>query len=712
MTAPRDVDVIVPVHGAGAAFGRLAASLARHGRPGERVIVIMDGPADEPSRAAVDVLRRSTADVLVLEHPVARGFVASVNRGMAESSRDVVLLNSDTRVTARWTEKLAEAVYSAPDIATATPFANHGTLCSLPRPFVENALPAGFDEDALAAIVERVAAPAYPSLPTGVGAFLYIRRQVLADLGLFDEAAFGEGYGEEVDFCLRASRAGWRHVLDDRTFIFHEGGRSFGRRRAARVRQAHRVIARREPGYLAAVGAFMKTDPLRQVRDRVLAALAPAAPRPARTPAGTDARPVVHLVHGWPPWAQGGTELYAAWLAALQAETRPVAVYARIADPDRVHGEPIEYLDRGVRVRLVANNFVERNPLTKHALRSRVLDADFRSFLAETQPAIVHVHHLSGHAASLMAVAARSGARIVYQSQDWWPACARINFWHRDGYVCDGPTPRRCSQCLPMTERPGAAVLNPALHALRARLTRAALAHADVYVMGSRFMADTGRSLGFFAPGRPVHVLPYAVPNAGAPANSASARPLLPPRPVQFGYLGAWMPHKGLDVAIQAFAGIAPDDALLHVWGSSGDAAYGARILDLASRTPAARLHGVLPEYDKLDRLRGLDVLLVPSVGWESFGIVAREAMAEGVPVIASDQSALTELFADGRGGRHVPPGDVAALAAVVREVIGAPETLASWRPDPAGVTSLESHAAAIDEIYGALLALSRGKPA
>jgi glycosyltransferase involved in cell wall biosynthesis len=172
------------------------------------------------------------------------------------------------------------------------------------------------------------------------------------------------------------------------------------------------------------------------------------------------------------------------------------------------------------------------------------------------------------------------------------------------------------------------------------------------------------------------------------------------------------MPHKGLDVAIQAFAGIAPEDALLHVWGSSDDAAYVARIVDLASRTPAARLHGALPEPDKLDRLRDLDVLLLPSVGWESFGIVAREAMAEGVPVVASDQSALSELFADGRGGRHVPPGDVAALAAVVREVIGAPETLASWRPDPAGMTSLESHAAAIDDIYGALLSSSRGKPA
>ena len=48
--------------------------------------------------------------------------IAAVNRGMSESSRDVVLLNSDTQVTAGWLDKLQRAAYSAPEIATVTPF--------------------------------------------------------------------------------------------------------------------------------------------------------------------------------------------------------------------------------------------------------------------------------------------------------------------------------------------------------------------------------------------------------------------------------------------------------------------------------------------------------------------------------------------------------------------------------------------------------------
>ena len=57
---------------------------------------------------------------------------------------------------------------------------------------------------------------------------MYIRRAALADVGLFDADAFGRGYGEENDFCLRASARGWRHLLACDTFVYHEGTVSFG----------------------------------------------------------------------------------------------------------------------------------------------------------------------------------------------------------------------------------------------------------------------------------------------------------------------------------------------------------------------------------------------------------------------------------------------------------------------------------------------------
>ena len=73
-------------------------------------------------------------------------------------------------------------------------------------------------------------------LPTTVGFCMYIRRAALADVGLFDAETFGRGYGEENDFCLRASARGWRHLLACDTFVYHEGAVSFGAGASAAAR--------------------------------------------------------------------------------------------------------------------------------------------------------------------------------------------------------------------------------------------------------------------------------------------------------------------------------------------------------------------------------------------------------------------------------------------------------------------------------------------
>jgi GT2 family glycosyltransferase len=128
---------------------------------------------------------------------------------MRASSRDVVLLNSDTIVTARWLDKLIDASVSSGDIGTVTPLSNNATLCYVPRAFEENLIPTGFDVESFADLVERVSARSYPRLPTGVGVCLFIRRALLDDIGFFDAERYGLGYGEEtISACGRWRAAG------------------------------------------------------------------------------------------------------------------------------------------------------------------------------------------------------------------------------------------------------------------------------------------------------------------------------------------------------------------------------------------------------------------------------------------------------------------------------------------------------------------------
>jgi phosphatidyl-myo-inositol alpha-mannosyltransferase len=67
-------------------------------------------------------------------------------------------------------------------------------------------------------------------------------------------------------------------------------------------------------------------------------------------------------------------------------------------------------------------------------------------------------------------------------------------------------------------------------------------------------------------------------------------------------------------------------------------------------------------ELDKARLLRSADVYVAPNLGGESFGIVLVEAMAAGVPVLASDLDAFREVLDDGRVGALFPTGDVAKL--------------------------------------------------
>jgi GT2 family glycosyltransferase/glycosyltransferase involved in cell wall biosynthesis len=693
------VDVVVPVYGAAAEFARCLASVVAHTDLGRhRLVVVRDGPGQDEARQALGRVPRGAA-LMVLENERRRGFPASANRGMGVSDRDVVLLNSDTEVTAGWVEKLQAAACSAPAVATATPFSNNATLCSLPRPFAANALPAGFGVDSFARVVEERSRREYPRIPTGVGVCLYVKRKALDTVGAFDEARFGQGYGEENDFCMRAIRAGYVHVLDDATFIYHAGQRSFGSSRDARVRRALRTLRRLHPGYLPTIAAFMREDPLRAARERVTGALRP--PQRPLAP-GLPAR-IVHVVHGWPPWNSAGTEVYARGLALRQARDREVGVFARIADPGRGRGEVTEVLDGGARVRLVVNNFTQRDPLSRNALVDRAIQADFGRFLDEQRPALVHVHHLAGHAAGLVGAIRARRLPFVFQVQDWWEPCARANLLLPSRELCSGPGPGKCSRCLPLTRLPPAALTNRALYGWRWRLLRRALADADAVVMGSRFIADSYRELGWLP--ETARVIPYGVEPPGTAGPRGAPAP-----PLRFAVIGSVMPHKGVHVAVEAFRAMDPARATLDVWGDTTILPAYTRELQAAA-SAAVRFRGRFPEAEADAVFAGIDVLVAPSLGLESFGLVVHEAAGRGVPVLASRRGALIEAVGGAERGALFTPGRADELRELVERLCAQPGLVARWSEEAAraGVKTMDTHALEIDGVYRDVLARRGG---
>jgi GT2 family glycosyltransferase len=193
------------------------------------LVIIDDSSTDSRVTAYLKELEegRDGKRIEILFNTNNQGFVKTINRGMKLSPGDVIILNSDTLVTKNWVDKLRRAAYSKPRVATATPLSNYMTINGIPKPFQYNAIPSGMNVDTFAAFLEDISLLYYPEVPAGVGFCMYIKRDVLEQLGYFDETKFEKGYAEETDFCMRALKQGFVHVLDDSTYIYHVGGVSF-----------------------------------------------------------------------------------------------------------------------------------------------------------------------------------------------------------------------------------------------------------------------------------------------------------------------------------------------------------------------------------------------------------------------------------------------------------------------------------------------------
>ena len=170
----------------------------------------------------------------------------------------------------------------------------------------------------------------------------------------------------------------------------------------------------------------------------------------------------------------------------------------------------------------------------------------------------------------------------------------------------------------------------------------------------------------------PVEIVPNGVDV------SRFAEPADPPEGLPRGRRILWVnrldPQKGFGVMVDAFARLARDrdDVFLLVAGEGRDR-VALRTLPRQTRNRVVPL-GTVP-HDELPRYHAAaDVYCSPAVGQESFGLVLVEAMAAGVPVVATDIPGYREVVRNGVDGLLVRPNDPGALSDAVRRVLSEPE--------------------------------------
>ena len=327
------IDVVIPVYRGLEETRRCVESVlvARSAR--QREIVAIDDASPEPAISEFLGELAAAGRITLIAHAPNRGFVVSVNEGMAlHHDRDVVLLNSDTEVADGWLDRLAAHAAGDATIGTVTPFSTNATICSYPRTLADNTMPCGETTASLDRAFATANAGRSADIPTAVGFCMFVARRCLERVGPFDAGRYGAGYGEEVDFCMRAARAGFRHVVAADVFVRHVGEVSFGSSGAERRVRAQDTVDALYPEFQRQLLTFVPTDPLRMLRRRADLERLRRRPRELRlAPCGR------HVKLDWP---RAGEE-FALWMHPQ----RDRAGFARIEEALRAPASPLPELE-------------------------------------------------------------------------------------------------------------------------------------------------------------------------------------------------------------------------------------------------------------------------------------------------------------------------------------------------------------------------------
>lgn len=262
------ITIVIPVFNAYEELQKCIHSIIGHTHMPFLVLLINDCSTD-PRVEALLSSYSSRENIKVITNPRNLGYVKSVNRGIQASTTDVVLLNSDVIVTEKWLTKLTIAAYSDVKIMTVTPLSNAAGAFSIPEINADNRLPDGWSLDDMAKIVENLSRHLYERVPTGNGFCMYIKRSAFDQVGFFDEAAFGRGYCEENDFCMRLRSAGFDNVISDDTYIYHHHTASFQREKQRLLQKNHEILISRYPQYDYLIKCMLESERLESVRQLV-----------------------------------------------------------------------------------------------------------------------------------------------------------------------------------------------------------------------------------------------------------------------------------------------------------------------------------------------------------------------------------------------------------------------------------------------------------
>ena len=599
--------VIIPVYRNVAITKRCIDSVLQSNLPREaKVLILNDCSPDQDMPALLDSYLKD-ARVQVIHNHENLGFVRNVNHGMTlAGDADVVLVNSDTIVAADWLLRLYAHSRLDERISSVTATSNNATICSFPVMEGLSSWPLSLTTEHVQRVFSQQNRARFVEIPTAVGFCMYITRRSLKALGLFDADAFGKGYGEENDFCLRGLKKGWRHLQALDAAVFHEGEVSFGQSSHPGKARAAEIILKRYPDYNEIVGRFAQEDPGRAMRLGALLALLADSGKPTEL--------ICTHIHG------GGVE-------------KAVCDYVR-SRKDKVNFLKLQRSARKgfYRISSAIDNLdfdIEFSP--------RYSPSVFESVLEIAKVSRLHIHHVMDFDRRMLDMIDKLVTPIDLYIHDYWTICPQITLTTSKGRYCGEPDAVHCNICIAgrgeRTHAPLADGLATNINSWR-RQYKGLFDRAESIIAPSQ---DTANRINRYHPAAKV-VVRYHETQDPIKNTIVSLRPFAPDNKLRVAILGSIGVHKGFYLVsdLQGEIERAGAPIELKVFGSTDP------LLKMEHHVPTTGAYRE-EELVKLLTDSGVQLIWFPEGAPETYSYTLSHAMRLGYPVVVPKIGAFPE---------------------------------------------------------------------
>jgi glycosyltransferase involved in cell wall biosynthesis len=345
----------------------------------------------------------------------------------------------------------------------------------------------------------------------------------------------------------------------------------------------------------------------------------------------------LHLTTFYPPYSFGGDAMYIYRLAhALGDLGHQVEVVHCVDSYHLLHPAEPEISFRGhpnVTVHGLRSRFGGFSPfLTQQTGQVGLKTRQIRAILDSSPYDVVHYHNISLLGPQVLTLEPR-GRRAVkmYTAHEHWLVCPTHVLWKFNSRACEKP---ECFRCQIKAKRP------PQWWRYTPLLERASR-QVDQFVSPSRFSAGMHAERGF---PRPVGHLPYFLDRVDRDWMQPGPRPQAAP---YFLFVGRLERIKGVETLIRLWPSVRADADLLIV----GTGTCERELRALAADNPRIKFLGPRPQSELGALYVHAVACIVPSVTYETFGIIIIEAFARKTPAIVRDLGALSEVVEDSGGG-------------------------------------------------------------